>query len=182
MVAADTGHLVVKLDPTDHLIQADDINGDWPADAARLAVGRSPESRRASLCHPACGMGGSARTIRHSEGVNRTCRRNVRGRECGMDEFRRHVDGVRSRNDAHTRRLCSDAKGHDGVTCDANRSSRSTPVTKVHPRLSLMARRPVPGEVIVRRSPKHSDDLRSVPFAVSGAALDERKWSAMRPV
>jgi hypothetical protein len=45
-----------------------------------------------------------------------------------------------------------------------------------------MARRPVLGEVIVRRSPKLSDDLRSVPFAVSGAALDERKWSAKRPV
>ena len=99
-----------------------------------------------------------------------------------MDGFRRRVDGVRSRNDARTRRLCSGAKGHDGATCHANWSSRSTPVTKVHPRLSLMARRTVLGEVIVRRSPKLSDDLRSVPFAVSGPALDERKWSAMRAV
>jgi uncharacterized protein YbjT (DUF2867 family) len=45
--------------------------------ADEVAEQLGPESRRESLCGPACRVGGNIRTIRHPKGPHWTCRRNV---------------------------------------------------------------------------------------------------------
>ena len=47
------------------------------ADEVAEQLGEVLESRRESLCNPACRVGGSVRAVRHPEGPHRTCRRNV---------------------------------------------------------------------------------------------------------
>ena len=86
------------------------------ADEVAEQLGEVLNRRRESLCGPACRVGGSVRAIRHPEGPHRTCRRNVRGRECGMDGPRGRGYGARRGYDVRTRCIRGCTERRQGVS------------------------------------------------------------------